>query len=92
MLSELNVLNVRKKYDMMSKYMKSFIQYVRDAQPYQLRNNTQFRLPKYETSFAQNSLFYKGIKMYNEMKELVNVNDNFKEFKKTLTEYVKQKF
>ena len=105
MLSELNVLNVRQQvyfnvlkilykveHDMMPKYMKSFIQYVRDAQPYLLRNNTQFRLPKYGTSFAQNSLFYKGIKMYNEMKELVNVNDNFKEFKKSLTKYVRQKF
>ena len=30
--------------------------------------------------------------MYNEMKELVNVNYNFKKFKKTLTEYVRQKF
>ena len=30
--------------------------------------------------------------MYNEMKELVNVNDNFKEFKQTPTEYVRQKF
>ena len=62
--------------------MKSFIHYVRAAQPYLLRNNTHFRLPRNETSFAQNSLFYKGIKMYNEMKDLVNVNDNLRNLRK----------
>ena len=58
---------------MMPEQMNRFLKYVGNTLPYQLSNNNQFRLPRFASSFAQNSIFYKGAQMYNTMKSKINV-------------------
>ena len=75
---------------MMPEYMNRFLKYVGNTQPYQLRNNDQFRLPRFASSFAQNSIFYKGAQMYNTMKSKINVSSDFNVFKKELCNHIRQ--
>ena len=66
------------------------LKYVSESQPYDLRSNNQFRLPATVSSFEQNSVMYKVVKMYNELKTRYNVTEDISDFKTKLMKYVKE--
>ena len=80
------------KMRMLPDYLVLNLNFVSDVQPYNLRSNEKFRLPSYVAYVAQNSLFYKGVSMYNEMLDHINVTNDLNVFKKELTDYVKLKY
>lgn len=80
------------KIGLLPSYLSQNLQYVRDAQPYLLRSNDQFRLPQYLGAQAQNSLFYKGVAQYNCMINDINECNNLVEFKQNLVSYVQSNF
>lgn len=105
LLKSLNWLNVnqRIKYNVLifvfkiinrhlPNYLMEKLKYVGDLTQYNLRNKFDFRLDFFRNSKTQNSLFYKGLKLYNELPiELKNEKNLFK-FKKKLECYVKENF
>ena len=51
----------------MPKYLSFKISYVRDKHKYNTRRVNDFHLEFRRCSFTQNSLHYKGLKMFNEL-------------------------
>lgn len=101
MLNRLDLLDVKQRIyfnvivlffkiekGMLPNYLRKNLTTVGDAQPYHLRSNSQYRLPRYRTEKGQNSLFYKGLKLFNEVKNVIGVTENFNEFKKSVKIYV----
>lgn len=74
---------------MLSVYLGKNLIGVSQAQPYMSRSIENYRLPHYLTSRDQNSLFYKGLKLYNSAKNLIGVAASFTVFKKSVKSYVK---
>lgn len=74
-------------------YICKLLTPVSEAQPYHLRSNNLFRLPNLLTGMGQNSLQYKGVKLYNEVTiDGLNTGENINEFKNQLEEYVAERF
>lgn len=82
----LNVLTFvfKMKHNMMPNYLTSRLQYVQDVQPYSLRNNCNFRFNFYRDSRTQNMIFYKGLKLFNDLPSNIKNETNLKRFKKEL--------
>lgn len=80
------------KNGLLPKYIRRYLVYVSDVQPYFLRNENDFRLNFSSTNFCQNLLFYNGLKLFNEMPENLKCENNFFIFKRNIISYVKQKF
>lgn len=70
-------------------YLTEQIIYVRDAQPYQLRNMDNFRIERVATTSTQRSLFYKGLQLYNTLPNNVKFEHNFNLFRKHVVNFVK---
>lgn len=100
MLQELDLLSVRQrisfnvllmvhkmKKGLLPQYLTQNLSYVRDCQPYSLRSNDRFRLPTHTRT--QNSLFYKGVSLYNAMLDHLLPDNNISRFKAQLKDYVK---
>ena len=76
------LLNIFKiKHNNAPKYLTENIVYVREAQVYSLRNAEDFRIERLGTTFAQNSLFYKGLKIFNRLPAEVKQESNIRIFK-----------
>lgn len=63
-----------------------------DVHNYNTRSHHEFRLPKLNKSCSQNSLFYKGIKIYNNLPPHVKNATSIYNFKKKLSYYVKENY
>lgn len=104
MLQKLNLFDVKQrinfnvllmihklKLGILPSYLSQNLQFVRDVQPYSLRSGDRFRLPRFLGNQAQNSLFYKGLAMYNDLMT-VQCGEDINEFKRDLINYVKINF
>lgn len=78
--------------NIMPKYLTRYICYIKDIQPYNLRNRNDFRLPNFLNSSGQNSLIYRGFKLFNQLPNDVKNLTNLKMFKKCVVQFVKTKF
>lgn len=72
-------------------YMSELLVNVSEVQPYNSRSNNLYRLPRNLTSAAQNSLMYKGLNLYNEMKRKYHISENMQKFEEILKEFIKDK-
>lgn len=101
MLDDLKWLNVRQLInynvlfliykitkDLMPVYLSENITYIRDYHNINLRSRDNIKLPSYTKTISQNNIYYKGVKMYNEMPMDIKQN-NINKFKKLLKIYVK---
>ena len=61
-----------------------------EVHPLMTRRRGDFKLPSYRKSSSMNSLFYKGLRLYNNLPNYVKICDNNCEFKKLCINYVKQ--
>jgi hypothetical protein len=82
----------RTKMGLLPDYLTNRIQYAGQGHGYSLRNPNRFRLPKYSKRMSQNSLFYKGLKTYDEMDNEIKNETNLNAFKRKCKIYVVEKF
>lgn len=77
--------------NMLPNYLSVNIIRTSDIQPYQLRGNTRLRPLPSITFREQDSIWYKGINMFNDMSRLFDTNcDNVNAFKRQAVIYIKQ--
>lgn len=69
--------------------LNEFIIYNSDVHNRVIRNASNFRLPFKKKSCSQNSLFYKGLKLYNEMSSDAKQAISLRQFRRFCTIYVK---
>ena len=78
---------------LLPKYLAVNISRVGDVQPYNLRNNDLLKPVSSMNTVQLDSIWYKGINVFNEMSRTCNTNcDNISDFKKMTILFVKQKF
>jgi Reverse transcriptase (RNA-dependent DNA polymerase) len=82
----------RIKNGQLPNYLDNRINFGHQIHHHNLRNNNNFRLPKYNKTMSQNNLFYKGLKMFNEIYDEIKNESELTEFKRKIEEYVKIKF
>lgn len=58
--------------DLLPKYVCSKLIKRKEKRTYSLRNNEEFNLPNFNKKCTQNSLFYKGVNLYNEFYKKVS--------------------
>lgn len=103
MLNSTNLLSVRQTvtyntmifvYKMLNHLVPEHLigncRFVRDIHTYNTRSRNDFYLDRVRTSFSQNSLFYKGLRQYNELPEHVKGSDSLLSFKRSCKSYIKQ--
>lgn len=73
-------------------YLMEKLKYVEDLTQYNLRNKLDFRLEFFRNTKTQNSLIYKGLKLYNELPLELKNEKNLLKFKKKLELYVRENF
>jgi len=76
------------KHNMAPKYLTENITMVREAQTYPLRNENDFRIRMQRTTLAQNSLFYKGLKIFNELPRNLKNENNIHVFKRLCKHFI----
>jgi hypothetical protein len=68
------------------------ITYNIDATTRILRNKDDFRLPTYKKTYTQNSMWYDGLKLFNELTPAMKEHRNLERFKETIFNWLKQRF
>lgn len=102
MLNELNFLSVKQEIDLNTLKLLYKIEHslcpqylteklVRNNQKfsYETRNGNSFTVPPFKKPATQNSLFYKGINMFNEVRKKSSANSNLEKFIQQSISYIK---
>jgi hypothetical protein len=76
------------KHNLAPNYLASKLLYTREATTHVLRNADDFRLPRYNRTYTQNSLWHAGLNELNKLPLNVKNSDNLNYFK----EQVKKPF
>lgn len=84
------MLIYKMEFGLLPDYLCRMLKKIGDTQNYALRSNENYRLPNTVTAKGQNQLLYKGVKLYNELKERRLVNQNIEIFKNNLKQFVKE--
>lgn len=77
---------------MLPDYMLNKITFVRDIHKYDTRSASNIYVPTARTSATQNSLFYKGLVLYNSLPSYIRSCTHFTGFRKNTCQFVKQNF
>lgn len=101
MLSKLNWLSVNQKivlnclvfihkiqHGLLPTYLNNQIVYNRDVTPYNTRTKNNFRLPQCKKAQTQNSIYYKGLKQYNELPSILKEEKDLSSFKDRLLQHI----
>lgn len=80
------------KNNLLPRYLTKNIQYVRECHKYNTRRADDFKLPVMIKASSQNSLFYKGVNMFNNLPEKIKKEEQINLYKKLLNDYVKKNF
>jgi hypothetical protein len=80
------------KHNMAPDYLASKLLYTREATTHVLRNADDFRLPRYNRTYTQNSLWYAGLNEFNKLPLNVKSSDNLNYFKEQVKEHLKLKY
>jgi exonuclease III len=86
------ILVFKIKNNMVPEYMNDELTYNRDATTRNLRNADDFRLPAYKKTYTQNSMWYDGLKLFNELGPAIKEERNINRFKESVFVWVKQRF
>ena len=71
-------------------HLLSNCRFVKDVHEHNTRSKNNFYIDKVNTSFSQNSLYYKGLKQYNELPDYIKNCDNLQSFKACCKVFVKE--
>lgn len=74
------------------KYLYEQISYVGENQERMLRNRNNFKLPNAKTENTRNSIFYLGLKLYNELPDKIKKIESLPLFKEKCKSFVREKF
>lgn len=85
------ILVFKMKHDMVPSYLSEELVYNREVHGRNLRNKDDFRLPNRKKNCSQNSLFYRGVGLYNDMETEAKSCRRLSEFKKLCLEFVKKR-
>lgn len=80
------------KNGLLPQYLRKYLRYVGESQPYNLRNRGDFRLPNYIRNITQNSILYKGCRLFNLLPHEAKNETDFKTFKRYVIEFIKFKY
>lgn len=75
---------------MLPKYLNHQIIYNRDISPYNTRNKNNFRLPQCTKSQTQNSVYYKGLQLYNTLPNVIKNELELSKFKELLYGHIQK--
>jgi len=75
------------KYGNLPEYLSNNLVYNRDVHNVNTRNRNNFRLPFYRTDQDQNNLYYKGLKLFNELPDDIKNCTSTNEFKTKLYQH-----
>ena len=78
--------------NMMPGYMSKYLIYNKEQHDYETRQREHFRLPKCTKSSTQNSLYYKGLKLFNQLPYELKYSVNLHAFKEGCKNHVKLQF
>lgn len=78
--------------NMMPGYMSKYLIYNKEQHDYETRQREHFRLPKCKKSSTQNSLYYKGLKLFNQLPNELKYSVNLHAFKEGCKTHVKLQF
>lgn len=78
--------------NLLPKHLLDYCMFVSDIHNYQTRNYQNFYVHVSRTSFTENQLFNRGLKLYNELPQQTKEAHNIKLFKKNCVVYVKAKW
>lgn len=84
------VMVFKLKNGLVPNYICDEVLYVNNVHSVNVRNMNNFRLPKYKTDLTRKSIFYEGLKMYNELPIDIKNITNLNAFKIKCKEYVKR--
>lgn len=103
MLNTLHFMNVRQrivynclilifkiKHNLMPRYLNDIVSLVGQHHDYPVRNRDDFHLPFMNKVRSQQSLFYKGLKAFNELPNVIKNVETLGLFKERLCKYVKE--
>lgn len=77
---------------LLPQYLSNRIERGSSIHSHYTRNANDVRTPHFLNSASQNSLFYKGINLYNSMPRHIKQLDNLRDFKRESILYIKSKF
>lgn len=77
---------------LLPEYLACHLSIISDHHNYNTRNKSNFTIPFYTKKFSQNSLFYKGVQMYNKLPKQVKNSTTLQIFKRECVDYIKRTF
>jgi hypothetical protein len=86
------VLIYKMKNTMLTKYMSDEVQLNRQVAEKVLRNADDFRLPKYNKSCTENTMWHNGLKFFNELPPQTKNLTHIEAFKKAVESWLKLKY
>lgn len=81
----ITIFNLKNKT--LPEYLQSNLKY--STHRYNVRNKNDFKLTFTRTTNAQNSLFYKGLKLFNELPDLIKNEKKLNNFKRKCIDFIK---
>lgn len=78
------------KNDKTPQYLSNKLEYVRDTHNRLTSARNELRLPNFKSDLGRKSLFYNGVKMYNELSNEMKNESNVNKFRQQLLNYVKE--
>lgn len=79
-------------YGLLPQYLSCHLSIISDHHNFNTRNKSNFTVPFYTKKFSQNSLFYKGVQLYNNLPTTVKTSRSLPIFKRECVQYIKQTF
>lgn len=77
---------------MLPHYLNEKVEYISDTHNINTRNRNNFKLPRINSELAKKNVYYDGLKMYNELPNIVKNSVTLTEFKRKCIEYIKEKY
>lgn len=78
------------KNNMLPNYIRSEINFVNDMSERTLRNSNDFRLPNFKSELTRNSIFYQGLKIFNELPSKIKEIKTLSTFKTQCKKHIIQ--
>lgn len=85
------ILVFKMRNNLLPSYLSNNLRLVSEVHSRNTRNRNDYRLPNYTKQCAQNSLYYRGVKMFNELPWEMRNGSSLANFKRLCFEYVKTK-
>lgn len=77
-------------HELLPKHLLDRCKFVRDMHGYDTRSRNNFYIDRVSTTFCQNNLFYRGLKIYNELPTVIKSCDSLPSFKNKCKKYIRE--